>query len=174
MANSSKPRYNLRAKTPAIFGERDSLQMQRRHMPVPPETSPRLLPVHKQCRNPVTRSPTILSDTNSEDRPKTILKQSLRAPTYAGSSRNKSLSTTSEKLLVLKPESTSDTISYSSYLGTQAFRRRRFPQGVLCWPESQQMRQPAGISSLCWVQTGLSKLKALYAIMHLPGHSALN
>lgn len=109
-----------------------------------------------------------MSDTNFEDWPKSILKQSLYAPTYVGNSQNKSLSTTSEKLLVLKPEGTWDTISYSSYLGTQAF-----PQGVLCWPESQQMKQPAGISSLCWVQTGLSRLKALYAIMHLLGHAAL-
>lgn len=135
---------------------------------MPPESSPCLLTVRDQCEHSVTRSPTILSNTNFEDRPKSILKQSLCAPTYSGNCWNKSLSTTSEQLLVLKPESTLDTISYSSYLGTHAF-----PRGVVCWPEIQQMKPPAGISSLCWVQTGLSRLKALYAIMHLLGHAAL-
>lgn len=167
MVNSSKPRNNLKAKIPAIFRERASLQMQRRHMPLPPKPSPCLLPVHDQCKNQVMRSPTVLSDTNFEGRPKSILKQSLCAPMYAGNSRNKSLSTTSEKLLVLKPESTilSPTVAISG--------RTHFPQGILCWPGVQQMKQPAAIASLCWVQTGLSRLKAFYAIMHLLGHAAL-
>lgn len=117
MANSSKPRNNLKAKVPAIFRERVSLQAQRRHTPLPPKS----LPASSSCVNQVTRSPTVLSDTKFEDQPKSILKQSLCAPTYTGNSQNKSLSRTSEKLLVLKPDSTLDTISYSSYLGMHAF-----------------------------------------------------
>lgn len=128
-----------------------------------------LLPVHDQCKNQVTRSPTVLSDTNFEDSAKGILKQLLCVPIYAGNSQNKILSTTSKNHLVLKPESTLVTISSSSCLGTHAL-----PQGVLSWPERQQMKQPAGTASLCWVQTSLSRLKAVYAIMHLLGHAALH
>lgn len=39
MANSSKPRTNLKAKMPAILKECASLQMQRGHMPCHPDPS---------------------------------------------------------------------------------------------------------------------------------------
>lgn len=97
------------------------MQIQRRHRPLPPQPLPCLLPVHDQCKSQVTTLPTVLSNINSEDQPKSILKQSLCTSIYARNSRNKTLSTTSEKFLVLKTENTLDNTSYSSYLGMHAF-----------------------------------------------------
>lgn len=40
MANSSNPRTNSKTKMPATSKERASLQIQRRHMPLPPGPFP--------------------------------------------------------------------------------------------------------------------------------------
>lgn len=145
-SSNSNPRRNLKAKTSATSREHASLQMQRWHTSTLPKFSPCLLPVHKQSKNEVTSLTvcwairTLRIDQRASWNSCCMLlhmQKTGRMKAWAWLQKKNNSWFYRQKAHWIP----SSTVATSG--------RTRFPQGALCWPESQQMKQPAGISSLC-------------------------